>query len=155
MTETVSVPPCAQQTPMREPAESGPSSGRLEFGFTLTKEPVPAPIESIRTSGMFRTKRAMSGVWVISKRPSVISATSKEVPPMSVQSTLARSICWASAWPPTTPPIGPETSVRASSLASIEIVPPWAAMTRSSKPAPLRLVASSTVLSVERDGSAA
>ncbi len=155
MTETVSRPPSGQQTPMREPAESGPSSGRLEFGFTLTNEPVPAPIESIRTSGMFSTKRAMSGVWVISKRPSVISAMSKEVPPMSVHSTLSRPIRWASAWPPTTPPIGPETSVRASSLASIEIVPPWAAITRSSKPAPLLLVTSPTAFSVERDGSAA
>ena len=113
MTETVSRPPSGQQTPIREPAESGPSSGRFEFGLTRTNEPVPAPIESIRTSGMFSTKRAMSGVWVISKRPSVISAMSNEVPPMSVQRTLRRPIRWASAWPPTTPPIGPETSVRA------------------------------------------
>ena len=36
---------------------------------------------------MLSMKRAMSGVGVISKRPSVISAMSKEVPPMSVQRT--------------------------------------------------------------------
>ena len=35
---------------------------------------------------MLSMKRAMSGVGVISKRPSVISAMSKQVPPMSVQS---------------------------------------------------------------------
>ena len=155
VTETVSRPPSGQQTPMFEPAESGPSSGRLEFGLTRTKEPVPAPIESIFTSGMFSTKRAMSGVGVISKRPSVISAMSKLVPPMSVQSTLGSSIRSASAWPPTTPPIGPETSVRASSFASIEIVPPWAAITRSSKPASCSRVTSRTFWSVPRLGSAA
>ena len=74
--------------PIREPAESGPSSGRLEFGLTRTNDPVPAPIESIRTSGMFSMKRAMSGVCVISKRPSVISAMSNDVPPISVHRTL-------------------------------------------------------------------
>jgi hypothetical protein len=112
-------------------------------------------MESILTSGMASTKRAMSGVGVISKRPSVSSAMSKLVPPMSVQSTLGSSIARASAWPPTTPPIGPDTSVRASSRASIEIVPPWAAITRSSKPAPFRRVRSRTVWSVPRLGSAA
>ena len=90
VTETVSSPPSGQLTPIREPAESGPSSGRLEFGLTRTNEPVPAPIESILTSGMLSMKRAMSGVGVISKRPSVISAMSNEVPPMSVQSTFAQ-----------------------------------------------------------------
>ena len=98
-----------------------------------TNEPVPAPIESIWTSGMLSMKRAMSGVGVISKRPSVISAMSKQVPPMSVQRTFGElRSARASAWPPTTPPIGPETSVVASSFASIEIVPPCAAITRSS-----------------------
>ncbi len=155
MTETVSVPPSGQHAPIRDPAESGPSSGRLELGLTRTNEPVPAPIESIRTSGMFRTKRAMSGVWVISKRPSVISAMSKDVPPMSVQSTLRRPILCASACPPTTPPTGPETSVRPSSLASIETVPPWAAITRSSNGAPFALVTSRTAFNVAREGSAA
>ncbi len=127
----------------------------MEFGLTRTKEPVPAPIESILTSGIASRKRATSGVWVISNRPSVISAMSKEVPPMSVQSTFGRSITPASWLPPTTPPIGPETSVLASSLASIEIVPPCEAITRSSKPAPARLVISRTDCSVPREGSAA
>ncbi len=155
MTDTVSRPPSGQHTPIRDPAESGPSSGRLEFGFTRTNDPVPAPIESIRTSGMFSTNLAMSGVWVISKRPSVISAMSNEVPPMSVHRTLRNPIRCASACPPTTPPTGPETSVRPSSLASIEIVPPCAAMTRSSKGAPCALVTSRTAFRVVRDGSAA
>lgn len=62
----VSRPPSGQHIPTRAPAESGPSSGRLEFGFTRTNEPVPAPIESIFTSGVLRTKRAMSGVAVTS-----------------------------------------------------------------------------------------
>jgi hypothetical protein len=38
----------------------------LEFGLTRTNEPVPAPIESMRTSGMLSMKRAMSGVGVMS-----------------------------------------------------------------------------------------
>jgi hypothetical protein len=97
----------------------------------------------------------MSGVGVISKRPSVSRAMSKLVPPMSVQRTFGRPSSRASACPPTTPPIGPETSVRASSRASIEMVPPCAAITRSSKPAPLSLVASLTRCSVPRLGSAA
>ncbi len=58
---------------------------------------------------------------------------------MSVQSTLRRSIWSASQRAPTTPPIGPETSVVASWSASIEIVPPCEAMTRSSKPGARRL----------------
>ena len=66
MTETVSSPPSGQQTPIADPAESGPSSGRFEFGLMRTKEPVPAPIESIFSSGIFSRKRAMSGVWVTS-----------------------------------------------------------------------------------------
>ena len=66
MTETVSSPLSGQLTPIREPALSGPSSGRFEFGFTRTNDPVPAPSESIRTSGMLSRKRAMSGVGVIS-----------------------------------------------------------------------------------------
>ncbi len=153
--ETVSSPPSGQLTPIRDPAESGPSSGLPEFGFTRTNEPVPAPIESIRTSGMLSMKRAMSGVGVISKRPSVISAMSKLVPPMSVQSRLRSPIRSASAWPPTTPPIGPETSVVASSFASIEIVPPCEAITRSSNRAPARLVSSRTFCIEPREGSAA
>ena len=81
---------------------------------------------------------------------------SKLVPPMSVQSDVrAAPIRSASAWPPTTPPIGPETSVVASSFASIEIVPPWEAMTRSSNAAPASLVSSRTFCSVPREGSAA
>ena len=153
--ETVSRPPSGQQTPIRAPAESGPSSGRFEFGLTRTNEPVPAPIESIRTSGMLSMKRAMSGVGVMSKRPSVISAMSNEVPPMSVQRTFASFIRSASAWPPTTPPIGPETSVVASSFASIEIVPPCEAMTRSSNAAPAFFVSSRTFCIAPREGSAA
>ena len=74
---------------------------------------------------------------------------------MSVQSTFASPMRRASAWPPTTPPIGPETSVVASSRASIEIVPPCEAITRSSNPAPARLVSSRTRCIVPRDGSAA
>ena len=139
MTETVSSPPSGQQTPIRAPAESGPSSGRPELGSTRTNEPVPAPIESICTSGRLRTKRAMSGVCVISKRPSVIRAMSKLVPPMSVHSMLSLADPLGQRVPPTTPPIGPEIRVRASSLASIEIVPPCAAMTRRSKSAPALL----------------
>ena len=85
--------------------------------MTRTNEPVPAPIESILTSGMLSMKRAMSGVGVISKRPSVISAMSNEVPPMSVQSTLGDPEPLGDPPDrPTTPPIGPDTSVRASSL---------------------------------------
>ena len=123
--------------------------------MTRTKDPVPAPIESILTSGMLSMKRAMSGVGVISNRPSVISAMSNEVPPMSVQSAFGIPRRSAIPWPPTTPPIGPETSVRASSLASIEIVPPCEAITRSSKAAPASLVFLRTAFSVPREGSAA
>ena len=155
VTETVSRPPSGQQTPIRAPAESGPSSGRPEFGFTRTNDPVPAPIESMRTSGMFSMNRAMSGVGVISNRLSVIRAMSNEVPPMSVQSTLRSPRRSASAAPPTTPPIGPETSVRASSFASIDTVPPCEAITLSSKPAPASLVFARTFWSVPREGSAA
>ena len=54
-----------------------------------------------------------------------------------------------------TPPIGPEISVRASSFASIEIVPPCAAMMRRSNCAPASLVASRTFASCSREGSAA
>ncbi len=140
---------------MRAPAESGPSSGRPEFGFTRTNDPVPAPIESILTSGMLSMNRAMSGVGVISNRPSVISAMSNDVPPMSVQSTFGSPSRSAIPWPPTTPPIGPETRVRASSRASIEIVPPWEAITRRSKPAPASFVWSRTALRLPREGSAA
>ena len=74
---------------------------------------------------------------------------------MSVQSTLLSSSRPASARPPTTPPICPEANVRASSFASIEIVPPCEAITRSSKPASRSLVRSRTARSVSRLGSAA
>ena len=74
---------------------------------------------------------------------------------MSVQSKFGSSIRSASAWPPTTPPIGPETRVVASSRASIEIVPPCEAITRSSNPAPAFLVSSRTRCIVPREGSAA
>ena len=74
---------------------------------------------------------------------------------MSVHSTFGRSITPASWLPPTTPPIGPDTSVLASSFASIEIVPPCEAITRSSKAAPACLVLSRTDCSVPREGSAA
>ena len=111
----VSNPPSGQQTPIREPAESGPSSGRLEFGLIRTNEPVPAPIESTRIIGRFRTKRPNSGVGVIWYSPSVISAMSNEVPPISVQTTFGRPSFSARYREPTTPPIGPEISVRASS----------------------------------------
>jgi len=50
-----------------------------------TKEPVPAPIESTWTSGMLSRNRPTSGIWRIANSPSVISAMSKLVPPMSVQ----------------------------------------------------------------------
>jgi hypothetical protein len=46
---------------------------------------------------------------------------------MSVQSTFGSPSRSAIPWPPTTPPIGPETRVVASSRASTEIVPPCAA----------------------------
>ena len=104
---------------------------------------------------MLSVKRAMSGVGVISKRPSVIIAMSNDVPPMSVQRAFGIPSRSAIPCPPTTPPIGPDTSVRASSFASIEIVPPCEAITRSSKPAPARLVSSRTAFRVPRDGSAA
>ena len=104
---------------------------------------------------MLSMNRAMSGVGVISKRPSVIRAMSNEVPPISVQRAFGTASRSAIPWPPTTPPMGPETRVRASSLASIEIVPPWEAITRSSKPAPASFVLSRTAFSVPRDGSAA
>ena len=81
----VSSPPSGQQTPIAAPAESGPSSGRLEFGSIRTNEPVPAPIEFTCTSGRLRMKRPMSGVCLIANSPSVISAMSKLVPPISVQ----------------------------------------------------------------------
>ena len=57
--------------------------------------------------------------------------------------------------PPTTPPMGPETSVRASSFALMLMVPPWLAITRTSKLAPFSLIRLSTSSSVWRDGSAA
>ena len=102
-----------------------------------TNEPQPAPIESILTSGMLSTKRAMSGVGVTSKRPSVISAMSKQVPPMSVQSTFGRPMRSAShcAADDAADRPGDQRACRAR-LASIEIVPPCEAITRSSKPAP-------------------
>ena len=53
-----------------------------------TNEPVPAPIESTCTSGRFSRKRPMSGIWRMLNSPSVISAMSKLVPPMSVQTML-------------------------------------------------------------------
>ena len=104
--------------------------------------------------------RPMSGIWRMANSPSVISAMSKLVPPMSVHTTLrappndpfVRSTRYLA---PITPPIGPEISVRASSRASIEIVPPWAAMIRRSKPAPAARLASRTRWSCSRDGSAA
>ena len=74
---------------------------------------------------------------------------------MSVQRTFGSPIRSASREPPTTPPIGPETSVRAISFASIEIVPPCDAITRSSKAAPACFVFARTDCSVPRDGSAA
>ena len=74
---------------------------------------------------------------------------------MSVQRTLLRPIRSASQRAPTTPPIGPETRVVASWSASIEIVPPCEAITRSSKPAPRSLVRSRTARRVPREGSAA
>jgi hypothetical protein len=104
---------------------------------------------------MLSMNLAMSGVGVISNRPSVISAMSNEVPPMSVQRTFGSSSARLRAWPPTTPPIGPEASVVASSLASIEIVPPCEAITRSSNPAPAVLVSSRTSCIEPREGSAA
>ena len=61
---------------------------------------------------------------------------------MSVQTTLSLPSSSARCLAPTTPPMGPETRVLASSLASVEIVPPWLAMTRRSKAAPLSFVAS-------------
>ncbi len=128
MTLGVSSPPSGQQTPILAPAESGPSSGRPELGSMRTNEPVPAPIESTWTSGRLRMKRPKSGVGVIWNSPSVISAMSKEVPPISVQTTFGRPSFSARYRAPMTPPIGPEISVRASSRASTEIVPPCAAM---------------------------
>ncbi len=122
-----------------------------------TNDPVPAPIESTCTSGRLSRKRPMSGVWRIWKSPSVIRAMSNDVPPMSVHTMFfeASSICSARYRAPITPPIGPEMSVRASCLASIEIVPPWAAITRRSKPAPASRVVSRTRWSCSRLGSAA
>ena len=54
-----------------------------------------------------------------------------------------------------TPPIGPETMVRASSLAFQPMVPPWVAITRRSNLAPCFLKRSLTFFSVLREGSAA
>ena len=55
------------------PADADPRAGRVgaelgpvEFGSMRTKEPQPAPTESILTSGMLSRNRAMSGVGVIS-----------------------------------------------------------------------------------------
>ena len=104
---------------------------------------------------MLSTKRAMSGVGRTSYSPSVISAMSKLVPPMSVHSTLRSPTRSPSHLAPTTPPIGPDTSVVASSLASMAMVPPWLAITRSSKFAPAATVRSRTARSVPREGSAA
>ena len=125
---------------MREPAESGPSSGRFELGLTRTNEPVPAPIESIRTSGMFSRKRAMSGVWRDLEAP---VGDQRDVERGAADVRAEHVVAFPSAARAPARPrrrrSGPETSVRASSCASIETVPPWAAITRSSKAAPLAL----------------
>ena len=54
-----------------------------------------------------------------------------------------------------TPPMGPETMVRASSLAFQAMVPPWVAMTRKSNLVPCSLKAVDIFCNVFRDGSAA
>ena len=66
MIETVSTPPSGQAVPIVAPAESGPISGRRALGSMRTKEPQPAPTESIWTSGMLSRNFAMSGVVVTS-----------------------------------------------------------------------------------------
>ena len=59
------------------------------YGSMRTKLPAPAPTESIATSGSDSTRRAMSGSDWIENLPLVISAMSKEVPPMSEQAMLS------------------------------------------------------------------
>ena len=66
MIETVFTPPSGQAVPIIAPAESGPISGRRALGSMRTKEPQPAPTESICTSGMLSRNFAMSGVVVTS-----------------------------------------------------------------------------------------
>jgi hypothetical protein len=56
---------------------------------------------------------------------------------------------------PITPPIGPDTTVRASSLAFHETVPPWLAITSRSEVVPSSVKRASIAASVLRDGSAA
>ena len=97
----------------------------------------------------------MSGACLVENSPSVISAMSKEVPPMSVQAMFPTPIRSLRNLLPTTPPIGPLIIVRASSRALIEIVPPWLAMILSSKRPPAPRQISWTTWRDSRDGSAA
>ena len=96
----------------------------------------------------------MSGSDLMAKLPLVISATSKLVPPMSEQAMFSSPRYSPSSLEPITPPIGPETMVRASSLAFQLIVPPCVAITRRSNFAPCFLKRSLTFFSVWREGSA-
>ena len=97
----------------------------------------------------------MSGACLVENSPSVISAISKEVPPISVHAMLGTPIRSLRNLLPTTPPMGPLIMVRASSRALMEMVPPWLAMIRSSNLPPACRQTSWTTCSVSREGSAA
>ena len=73
---------------------------------------------------------------------------SNDVPPISEQAMFSYPSAAPSNLEPITPPIGPETMVRASSLAFQLIVPPWVAMTRRSNLAPCLRKRSLTFFSV-------
>ena len=153
MTEIVSSPPSGQQTPIGAPAESGPSSGRPEFGFDaheragagadrvdLDQRHVEHEAGDVRGRGDLEAP--VGDQRDVERRAADVGAEHVRQPeplgePLAADDAADRA--------------GDERSSPAR-FASIEIVPPWEAITRSSKPAPASFVWSRTALQAAARG---
>ena len=94
-------------------------------------EPPPAPIARISIIGAMIGQPSMRLSSTVSASPSTITPMSELVPPMSMVTTSARPARPARNWAPTTPPLGPDMTVRAGYSRAVPagITPPFDCMT--------------------------
>ena len=85
-----------------------------------------------------------TALWsTVRAKPSEMTPMSLLVPPMSMVATSRKLMRFAMNWAPTTPPAGPDITVRTGSDRAVRLAmtPPFDCITKSSRPRPRSLSA--------------